>query len=210
LEQEQAILEERDRTKALIAGDLHDDVASTLGGIAFYAASLRSGLQEGPIARRDQLDRIITLLNEAQEAVHDIVWSATPRHDTMEELLWRVKDHASQLPGTRDCGTIDMPKSIEDRGCRIDFSFLIYKEAMTNIINHAQAAPSFFMGNCWRCVHDGDQMMVVVSAALTHEGTVREETNDSPRAGKKYDEAGGNMANSIRSTVGQGPCCVLL
>jgi signal transduction histidine kinase len=97
LEQEQAILEERDRTKARIAGDLHDDVASTLGGIALYAESLKSGLRDTPIATRTHLDRIITLLDDAQEAVHDIVWSVTPRQDTLEELLWRMRDHAAQL-----------------------------------------------------------------------------------------------------------------
>ncbi len=112
LEQEQAIVQERDRTRDRIASDLHDDVASTLGSIALYHRITQSGIAETRRKpTRDLMQRINTLLNEAQDAVSDIVWSVTPRHDTLEDLLWRMKDLASDLCSANGIAcSVDMPR----------------------------------------------------------------------------------------------------
>lgn len=143
LEQEQAILQERDRTRDRMASDLHDDVASTLGSIALYTASLSRGLGDTSEPARELVQRISALLNEAQDAVSDIVWSATPRHDTVEDLLWRMKDVASDLCSAhRIIYSVAIPKNVEAVQVSEDLRksvYLIFKEAINNIIKHAEA-----------------------------------------------------------------------
>ena len=143
LEQEHAIVQERDRTRNQIASDLHDDVASTLGSIALYLESLNRGLRGTSKPARELLQRVGSLLIEAQDAVGDIVWSVTPRHDTLEDLLWRMKDLTSDLCSANGIAcSVDAPQEVGavllSEAMRKNV-YLIFKETLNNIVKHAQA-----------------------------------------------------------------------
>jgi signal transduction histidine kinase len=83
-------------------------------------------------------------LNEAQDAVSDIVWSVTPRHDTLEDLLWRMKDLASDICSSngiaysvhipKDPDVIILPEQLRKS------IYLIFKESINNFVKHAQAS----------------------------------------------------------------------
>jgi len=143
LELEHAIVQERDRTRNRIASDLHDDVASTLGSIALYLESLNRGLRGTSKSARELLQRVGSLLIEAQDAVGDIVWSVTPRHDTFEDLLWRMKDLTSDLCSANGIAcSVDAPQEMDSvllsETMRKNV-YLIFKETLNNIVRHAQA-----------------------------------------------------------------------
>ena len=216
LEQEQAILQERDRTRDRIASDLHDDVASTLGSIALYTESLNRGLRETSKPTRELVQRIGTLLNEAQDAVSDIVWSVTPRHDTLEDLLWRMKDLASDLCSAHGIAyAVEVPKNIDvvqlPEKLRKSI-YLIFKEAINNIIKHAQAKSVSMrveiINSVFEMVIEDDGVGFIMDEQ--RQGTsLAAEVDDHPVRGhglrnmtKRAEEMGGSL--SILSTPGKG------
>jgi len=212
LEQQQAIVQERDRTRDRIASDLHDDVASTLGSIALYAESLNRGLRDTSEPTRELMQRIAALLIEAQDAVGDIVWSVTPRHDTLQDLLWRMKDHASDLCSANGIAfSIDMPRhmGVIPLPERLRKSvYLIFKEALNNIIKHAQATS---VSMRVEIVNSMFEMMIQDDGVgfISDEATRTSGTEDHPILGHglrnmatRAEEMGGSL--SIISTPGNG------
>ena len=142
LETEKAILAERERTRERIARDLHDDVASTLGSVVLYSESLKRQLEEKS-EPGDLVRKISSLSLEAQETMDDIVWSTSPQHDTLKELLIRIRDLASATCTASGIQyAIQVPETIPAMHLPDEIRksiFLIFKEALNNIFKHARA-----------------------------------------------------------------------
>jgi signal transduction histidine kinase len=82
-------------------------------------------------------------LTEAEEAMSDIVWSVSPRHDTLESLLTRVRILTSDL-----CKANHIKYEVDFKGEEAHVAmnddnrrsiYLIFKEAITNAARHSQA-----------------------------------------------------------------------
>jgi signal transduction histidine kinase len=88
-------------------------------------------------------ERIGSLSLEAQEAIGDIVWSTSPMHDSLKELLTRISDVASDMcSATGLTYEITMPPTLPDVVLSNEVRkslLLIFKEAMNNIVKHAGA-----------------------------------------------------------------------
>jgi len=142
LEKERAVQLERERTRDRIARDLHDDVASTLGSVVIYSDSLKRQL-DMKSESADLAERIGSLSLEAQEAIGDIVWSTSPLHDSLRELLARLSDVTADMctaKGIRYVITVqqDLPDVTLSDEVRKSL-LLIFKEAMNNVVKHAEA-----------------------------------------------------------------------
>ncbi len=137
-EQERALERERGR----IAQDLHDDLGSSLARI-----SLLSGL-----AREDRADpqQVLTHLNkiaqaadETVRALEEIVWAVRPGSDSLQSLVEYIAHFSNELfegNGTR-C-RLDLPHDLPQLSLPPELRhniFLVVKEALTNVIKHAQA-----------------------------------------------------------------------
>lgn len=149
IEHEAQKWELRDR----VARDLHDDLATTLGSIPLFATSLRTTLRKPTRQATVLLDRINSLALDSVDAIGDIVWSVSPERDTLSHLMIRMRDHASQLctaNGLRyelsmEPGQVEIWLHPE---MRRNF-YLIFKEALHNVIRHSGASE----------VHVGASMM---------------------------------------------------
>jgi signal transduction histidine kinase len=143
LERAREIQDERLRTRERIARDLHDDLASTVGSAGLYIETVRQQLTQAPAQAKEFLDKTGTLLSEAKDSISDIVWSVSPRHDTLESLLARVRILATDLCRANGIGIkIDLPmdgleQSLPDEVRRN--TYLILKEALTNSVKHSNA-----------------------------------------------------------------------
>lgn len=141
---ENARLNEEKRSMQLqIARDLHDDVASSLSSIALYAESLKRQL--GDVSRQalETIEKMSSLSLEAIDTMGDIVWSIAPEHDTLNDLIIRMKNHALELCSAKEMRTdIRISEEISDRTLPADVRrniFLIFKEALNNVMSHSQA-----------------------------------------------------------------------
>lgn len=144
LEREKEIQDERLRTRERIARDLHDDLASTVGSAGFFIESVKGQLKDIPAQSKEFLDRTSSLLTEAEEAMSDIVWSVSPKHDTLESLLARMRLTTADLCRANNIKyDVDVSGDVEGHAVTEQVRrnlFLIFKEALSNAVRHSGAS----------------------------------------------------------------------
>ncbi|HEY9048653.1 MAG TPA: two-component regulator propeller domain-containing protein [Ohtaekwangia sp.] len=137
---EQSLKVERLRNK--IASDLHDEVGSSLTRISIYSDLVQNGSEENE--SRTYLKGISDLSREVVTTMSDIVWSIDNRYDTLEAVILRMKDFATEVLQAKNivfefqASGIDN-KKILDPALKQNI-YLIFKEAINNIVKHAQAS----------------------------------------------------------------------
>lgn len=122
-----------------IAGDLHDDIGSTLNSISIYSevAKQQAG-KEIPA-----LDLIGINSRKIIESMSDIVWTINPENDSFEKIIVRMRSFAHQLlkakkveytfEADEKLNSIALPMQV-----RKNF-YLVFKEAITNLIKYSGA-----------------------------------------------------------------------
>jgi len=135
LQQQHAI--ERDRAR--IAKDIHDDIGAGLTQITLLTELAR----REPNQTDANLERITQSARKLTKAMDEIVWAVDPQHDTFEGLMDYISAYAEdflRVAGVR-C-RMDLPMALP--AMRVDAElrynlFLALKEALNNIVKHAQA-----------------------------------------------------------------------
>jgi signal transduction histidine kinase len=135
LEAHAAVQQERLR----IARDMHDDLGSTLASIVHLSDRLAA---PGP-GPETALARIHEATRELVHRTRDIVWAATPQHDSVESLVEQLAAHAERTLGDRGVGVkVELPAQLPEEevgsAARHDL-FLAFKEAVNNAAKYAQA-----------------------------------------------------------------------
>jgi signal transduction histidine kinase len=128
-----------------IARDLHDDVGSTLGSINLLSktASRKLGKEETVEGIQPIFQKIGQSAETTLEAMDDIVWSINPEKDKLQDLVIRMREFAIPL---FEANEIEFDFRIQgDTGQSIPMNrrrncFLIYKEAVHNLLKHAGAS----------------------------------------------------------------------
>jgi signal transduction histidine kinase len=143
LERERRILEERQRTRDQIARDLHDDLASTVGGAGLFIESVKRTAPDISDHARALLDKAGRLITEAEESMSDIVWSVSPRHDTLASLVARIREVSTDICRAHGIRFEAKIADVAD-GPSLDAEvrktvYLIAKEALQNVVRHSGA-----------------------------------------------------------------------
>jgi ligand-binding sensor domain-containing protein len=123
-----------------IARDLHDEVGSNLGNIALLSRIARENETRAGSTASD-LAEISEIAVETVDVLQDVVWFTNPEFDTLEKLLRRLDALAHRT-------LKNIPFTFE--GPEFGYSgrlslqlrrnvLLIFKEALHNIMKHAQA-----------------------------------------------------------------------
>ncbi len=143
LKQKQALQEVKLITRERIAGELHDDVSSTLSSISLFAESLKKKLIDDPEKTEHYLSRLNELTREAQSTMEEVVWELSPHHDTIQDLILRIGDFSTVL-----CWDNNMKCSFQATEIKDNFYiseeirkniYLILKETLNNILKHSEA-----------------------------------------------------------------------
>lgn len=135
----QSVKVERLRNK--IATDLHDEVGSSLTRISLYSDMIDAASY--PEANTGYLKSIGALSREVVRTMSDIVWSIDTNRDTAGELMIRMKDFAASVLWTQNIEVNFKINKVDERR-PLDPQvrqnvYLIFKEAITNIVKHAKA-----------------------------------------------------------------------
>lgn len=124
------------RTK--ISSDLHDDVGTLLSGLAMQSQILTYTAKE---EQKEPLNEISNMSRDAMESMRDTVWAMDSRKDKYENLIDRMRDFAEKNLAAKNMthefiiAAADTKKFINpDMRQAI---YLIFKEAITNIIKHS-------------------------------------------------------------------------
>ena len=143
---------EIERIRTSIATDLHDDIGSTLTEIALFSdVGLREmkAKPQASVLTDDERARLVSLFSDTGstaraliDAMNDIVWAVDPKNDSFEFLLLRMKMHATKMLEAKGINyEIDIPAELASLRLPLGMRrrmFLIFKEAINNILRHAQ------------------------------------------------------------------------
>jgi ligand-binding sensor domain-containing protein/signal transduction histidine kinase len=137
-----------ERVRTRIASDLHDDIGATLVQIAVLSEVVQQQAQEQAHAQvpvptpQAPLARIAQRSREAIASMSDIVWAINPQKDSLQATVYRMREFATEvLPGRGIALQFEAPP--EDLPMSADLRrhlYLIFKEAVNNIVRHSGAA----------------------------------------------------------------------
>ncbi|WP_432410529.1 ligand-binding sensor domain-containing protein [Rasiella sp. SM2506] len=137
---QQLLALEQLRTK--ISSDLHDDVGSLLSGLA-----MQTELMEINASQEDKtkLQKIAGISRNAISQMRDLVWSIDNRRTTSNDLIERMHELAEELLLPRDVSFNINSEGVDQRNKKLapqikQNLFLIYKEAITNLLKHSDAS----------------------------------------------------------------------
>ena len=126
-----------------IARDLHDDMGSYLSSISIMSQNVEKMAERNPEKATESLKKIGETARKVMDTMSEIVWSVSPEYDSMEHIVGRMKDAASELFSSQETVVrFDISDEVLLFNLplekRRDF-FLIYKEALTNAAKYAYA-----------------------------------------------------------------------
>lgn|GEM_PF-6194047 len=132
---------EMERMRMSIARNLHDEVGSSVTHLKMLAeqiSNMRQGLEQG-----DTIEKMKTLLAESSNNIRDVVWSINTQYDNVESLVDRMVDFAYEILSTREI-KVYFHRNIERKNPELpplirQNLYLIFKEAVTNIVRHSRA-----------------------------------------------------------------------
>ncbi len=131
---------EMERMRSTIAQDLHDDIGSTLSSINIIS---QLALQQTDKGNENYFQRINEQSSKMMESISDIVWSINPNNDSMEQMVLKMKEFASEILEPKEIRfSFEGAESVQllplDLSKRKNL-FLIFKEAINNAAKHSQA-----------------------------------------------------------------------
>ncbi len=88
---------EMEKMRNRIAQDLHDDIGSTLTSITMLSNLGLLPPEKKELLMRTNLEKIKERSAAIMETMDDIVWAINPQNDTMEQVLFRMKEFASEI-----------------------------------------------------------------------------------------------------------------
>jgi len=136
-----ARLHELARLRGRIAGDLHDEIGSNLGGIILLSELAQQATALPPDARAS-LQEINVTAQRSATAMRDIVWFLNPDFDTLADMVARMREFAATLLGGVAC-EFAVPDLALAPNLPLEFRrnvFFAFKEILHNIVKHAEAS----------------------------------------------------------------------
>ncbi len=133
-----------ERVRQRIATDLHDDIGASLSQMAILSDLGRRGLEAHDVeGTSSRLAIIAATSRELVDTMSDIVWAVNPHRDSVDDLVHRMRRFASD---TLEAADISVTFTAPPEGATLRLGpdvrreiLLILKEAVTNIVRHADA-----------------------------------------------------------------------
>jgi ligand-binding sensor domain-containing protein/signal transduction histidine kinase len=128
------------RLRGRIAGDLHDEIGSNLGGIILLS-ELTWQTPALPPEAQASLQEINATAQRSASAMRDIVWFLNPDFDTLADMVLRMREFARTLLVGVDCKIV-APGEPPAQRLPLEFRrnvFFAFKEILHNIVKHAGA-----------------------------------------------------------------------
>jgi len=130
-----------ERMRTQIASDLHDEVGSMLSGLAMQSELLQT---EPNSSNFGKLENITNLSRNVVGKMRDLVWSIDSRSDTIRDLVDKMHEKLATLLGPKDIAFMldvnDLPMDKTIPVITRQQLFLIFNEAITNVVRHSNAS----------------------------------------------------------------------
>lgn len=126
-----------------VARDLHDDMGSTLSTINILSSMAVTKMNADELKTREYLSKISENSQRMMEAMDDIVWSIKPSNDSMQKIIARMREFATNVLEAKDIH-LDFKVSEEVYNVKLNMQasrdfFLVFKEAINNAAKYSKA-----------------------------------------------------------------------
>ncbi|MEO6252145.1 MAG: sensor histidine kinase [Ferruginibacter sp.] len=135
---------EVEKLRNKISGELHDDIGSTLSGIAMYSHMTHGLLQSGNYEKAG--DSVQVIQRSANEIVHklsDLVWAINPVKESFISMLERIEGYAIQMCVAKNMQfkyNSNITGLLREPGMDLRQQlYLILKEAVNNAVKYSNA-----------------------------------------------------------------------
>ncbi len=143
LERLKAVMETRYTERNRIAGELHDEVGSSLSSIHIFSTVTRQYLSENLDKAGEMVNRIEHTSAKVISNMSDLVWAINAETDDTESLLRRIRQFASTLLEAKNMDLlIETDESVRQLTLKAEAKkniLLLCKEAFNNIAKYSQA-----------------------------------------------------------------------
>lgn len=134
---------ERERIREKLSRDLHDDLASALGSAGIYLELFKKSIDNKADDIWYYYNKTENLLSNAKLSITDLIWTIKPRDERLSNLIARLKENYSELFRGKNI-LFSVTASVDNKNVMLESIvkhnvYLIIKEALNNIIKHAQA-----------------------------------------------------------------------
>ncbi|MDD4102136.1 MAG: ATP-binding protein [Kiritimatiellae bacterium] len=131
-----------ERERARIARDLHDEIGAKLTRLSLLGTMVSEDSQHDE-SLRCQIDEMAESARETHRAFDEIVWSVSPRNDTVKSLSHYICKYAEDFfSSTPVACSYDLQETMRDNPIdpqRRHHFFLSVKECLNNILKHSGA-----------------------------------------------------------------------
>ncbi|WP_185731413.1 tetratricopeptide repeat-containing sensor histidine kinase [Larkinella rosea] len=136
----QSELQGQQKERLRISKEMHDDLGASLTAIGLLSEVVKTRMGA---ATTPEVEKISSISAEMVTAMNEIIWSLNTRNDSLNGLMAYTRSYASEfientaLTLRTEVG--DLPREISMRGADRRNVFLTVKEALNNVVKHAQA-----------------------------------------------------------------------
>lgn len=153
LELERIRVYESERVRKAIAADFHDELGQKLTRISLFSEIVRRKLSALSSVNIDYIEKINSIAKELAGSTRDFIWSLDPDRDSLYDMAIYLKDFGDEIFDKTDIDfRVDgISKNLEQIKLQIGWRrhlTLIFKEAMNNVIKHAQCQNVCFKIAC--------------------------------------------------------------
>ena len=128
--------------RARISTELHDDIGGGLTAIRLMSEMIKEKSEDANT--RTYLEKISQGSNDLIQKMNEIVWALNVNHDNLQSLITYTRQYAvSYLDDVNILCNVEVPEQIPEitvAGTNRRSIFLLVKEALNNIVKHAQAS----------------------------------------------------------------------
>jgi two-component system, NarL family, sensor histidine kinase UhpB len=127
-----------EQMRQTISRDLHDDIGSALSSINI----LSKVAQEEKDNTQNYLQRISDQSAKMMETMGDMVWSINPKNDSLEQVIVRMREFATEILDTQNIAlefVDNIPINLVLDAEKRRNLFLIFKEVINNAAKYSQA-----------------------------------------------------------------------
>ena len=135
---------EAEKLRNKISGELHDDIGSTLSGIAMYSHMTDNLLQNGYYDKaKESLGVIQNSANEIVGKLGDLVWAINPGKDSLGTMLERIEKYGIEMCSAKGIVfTANYSPAATENNLPMEnrrHIYLILKEAINNAVKYSNA-----------------------------------------------------------------------